>query len=229
MTDIVVEGLDEALAGLANMPKQVRFAASVGMERTMNEAQDAIRGSLASKFTLRRELFVKNTIYRKRPDDWSTRDKLEARVRVNDQRNILEKFEAGGTKTPTGGRQALAIPVAVKRNKSDIVTKANSVKALLANKKAYIRDGKVWLLQGRGKIKTRVLAYVFRKSVPIKKTLGFVDTGKRVIGLRALPNILGAIEVELSRGLDVKTGKNIKYSRNAPGNFANQAGAWGGK
>jgi len=213
VTQIVVEGLDDALAGLAGMPKQVRFAASVGMERTMNEAQDAIRSSLASKFTLRREAFIKGTIYRKRPDDWSNRDKLEARVRINDQRDVLSKFEEGGTKSPTGGRKALAIPVAVRRNKNDIVTKANSVKALLATGKAYTRDGKVWLLSGRGKIKTRTLAYVFKRSVPIKKQLGFVTTGRALISQRGLPNILGAIEVELSRGLDVKSGKGVKSMR----------------
>jgi hypothetical protein len=201
-----LEGGEELQAALANLPRQVKFATAVGMNRTIDEAQAEIKAGLSGKFTLRRKAFVEGTIYRKPGKDWATKDKLEARVQVNPDRNVLEKFEAGGTKAPTGGRRALAIPIAVKRNKSDIVTKANSVKALLASKKAYIRDGKVWLLQGRGKIRKRVLAYVFAKAVPLKPTLRFVETGRKVIEARGAANVAGAIEKELAGGLSTGTG-----------------------
>jgi hypothetical protein len=204
-----VEGLDAALRDIANLPKQVRFGASIGLNRTMSEAQDAIRDGLGSRFTLRRATFVKNTIYRKPGVDWATKDKLEAGVRVNPERNILAKFEAGGTKSPTGGRRFLAVPVAVKRNKFDIVTKANSLKALLANKKAYIRDGKVWLLSGAGKIKKRTLAYIFKAATPLPSSLHFVDTATRVINARAVANIEGAITAELTTGLTTRNGPRL--------------------
>ena len=196
-----MEGGAELQAALANLPRKAKFAASVGMNRTIDEAQAEIKRGLPGKFTLRRKAFVEGTIYRKPREDWATKDKLEARVRVHDERDFLSKFEQGGTKSPTRGRQALAIPIAVKRNKNDIVTKANSVKALLAAGKAYVRDGKVWMLKGRGKIKTRVLAYVFRKSVPIKASLRFVETGRQVIDARGAANVAGAIEKELAGGL----------------------------
>ena len=198
-----VEGLDEALKNLAAMPKQVRFGASIGLNRTMNEAQDAIRASLGAKFTLRRSPFVLNTIYRKPGEDFPTATTLEARVRVHDDRNQLAKFEDGGTKEPTRGRKMLAVPVSVRRNKNDIVTKANSVKALLASGKAYMRDGKVWLLSGRGKTKTRTLAYIFKRSVPTPKKLGFVEVGTKTIAARAKDNIEGAIVQNLTTGLNV--------------------------
>lgn len=190
---------------LKEFGSRARFAASVGLNRTANEVQDGIRASLNGKFTLRREAFVKNTIYRKPGEDFASKDKLTAGVRVNEERNILAKFEAGGLKTPTGGRRFLAIPIDVKRNKSDIVTRANSIKALLASGKAFLKNGKVWLKTGRGG-KQLKLAYVLKPSVKIEPDLQFVATGTRIALDRLAPNVIGAIQVEIDRGLSTAKG-----------------------
>jgi len=206
MTTVRVEGLEEVARLIEQLPRQAKFAASIGINRTMDEAQTAIRGGLANKFSLKRPQFVQNTIYRKPREDWATKDHLAARVRVHDERNQLAKFEEGGPKQPTRGRKAIAIPVQVPRNAAGIVPTSRSPKALLASGKAYSRGGMLWLLTGRGKIKKRVLAYVFRASVPIAPDLQFVETGLRVIANRAVPNIVGAIEVEFARGLVSRSG-----------------------
>jgi hypothetical protein len=190
----------------AEIGPKALFAASLGMNRTMNEAQDAIRQGLQWKFTVRRKSFIESTIYRQPGKDFASKTNLQAGVRIHEERNVLAKFEEGGLKLPTGGRKALAIPVGVKRNKNDIVTAANSVKALLASGKAFIKNGKVWQIMGRGKKKTLKLAYVFKKSVPLRPDLHFVATGSKVIMERAVPNIAGAIQIELDRGLTSKSG-----------------------
>jgi len=194
------QALKAAIKAIGDVGPTARFAASVGMNRTLNEAQDAIRAGLGGNFTLRRERFIKDTIYRKPGEDFASKTTLVAGVRIREDRDVLAKFEAGGVKTPRTGK-ALAIPVGVKRNKADIVTKANSVRSLLASGKAFIKNGRVWQKIGRGKRAVLKLAYVFKPSVKLAPDLHFVETGAKVINERAVPNIAGAIQVELDRGL----------------------------
>ena len=194
------QSLEAALAAIGNVGPSARFAASIGINRTLNEAQDAIRAGLGGRFTLRREAFIKSTIYRKPGEDFASKTTLSGGVRVNPARDVLAKFEEGGTKRPQSGK-ALAIPINVKRNASDIVTRANSVRAILASGKAFIKNGRVWQRIGRGKRATLRLAYVFKPSVSIAPRLEFVETGTKVINERIVDNIAGAIQVELERGL----------------------------
>lgn len=198
--------LARVLRVIEDIGPKAKFAASVGMNRTANEMQDAIRDTLPGHFTLRREQFILQTIYRKPGEDFASKDHLQAGVRIHEERDVLAKFEAGGIKTPTGGRRALAIPIDVKRNKSDIVTPANRVRALLASGKAFIKDGRVWQVVGRGASKRLRLAYVFKPSVKLPADLHFVETGTKVALDRFAPNVAGAIHLELERGLTSKSG-----------------------
>lgn len=200
-----VVGLDGLEAMLRHLPPNARYGAALGMNRTIDEAQSAIRASLPEKFTLRRKQFVERTVYRKPGEDFATKAKLEARVRIHDERDVLAKHEKGGRKVPREGR-ALAIPVDVRRTKADVVRKSEGVKALFASGKAFRKGSKVFVTQGRGKKKTLRLAYVFKPSVPIAPALGFERTARAVIARRAEANIAGAIEVELTRGLTTKSG-----------------------
>lgn len=171
---------------------QLPFAASVGLNRTADEIQVAIRQTLDNKFTLRRKTFIERTIYRKPGEDFASKTKLQARVRVNDERDVLSKFERGGEKRPRQGR-ALVIPIDVKRNKSDIVPKSQSVRALLDSGKAFVRNGRVWQEVGRGRRKTLRLAYIFKDFVRLPASLGFAETGMHVARTRLEANISGAI------------------------------------
>ena len=197
--------LKQVEAAIKAAGSKALFGASVGLNRTANEVQDGIRASLPGHFTLRRAEFVKQTIYRKPGEDFASKTKLQAGVRIREDRNFLAKFEAGGIKAPTEGRRFLAIPVGVKRNKNDIVTKANSIKALLASGKAFLKNGKVWLKTGRGG-KILKLAYVLKPNVKIAPDLKFVETGTKIALARLAPNVIGAIQVELDRGLTSSNG-----------------------
>ena len=185
---------------LATAPRNLRFAASVGLNRTVDEAQREIQASLGSKFTLRRADFVKRTIYRKPGEDFATKDKLIAAVQVNPERDFLAKFEAGGDKTSKSGGP-VAIPIDIRRNKNDIVPKSQWVGALLAAKKAFIKNGLV--LQRLGTKATGFeirLAYIFKPSVRIRPVLKFVETARAVAARRLVPNVAGSINRMIAGG-----------------------------
>lgn len=238
MSDFVMklEGAEEVNALLAKLPANARYGAALGMNRTMDEAQAEAKRGLSSKFTLRRKSFVENTIYRKPGEDWATKDRLEARVQVNPERNHLAKFEEGGDKGPTRGRKAVAVPVigGARPNKGAIVPEKFKLKTLFfsqqgllsqarsiagtkkrsgrnallkASAKQYVSmNGKVFEIVGTKATPRLKLLWVFKPSVRIAPKLRFVETGKRVIDRRGLSNILGAIEVEVTRGLTTKSG-----------------------
>lgn len=179
---------------LREVGRQVPFAMSVGLNRTADEIQVAIRQGLRQHFTLRRPAFIEQTIYRKPGEDFAKKDSLQAGVRINPERDFLAKFEEGGRKTPQPGRKTLAIPVGVKRNKFDVVTAANSIKALLSTKKAFIDKGNVFQRIGRGVHAYLRLAYVLRPSVKIPDSLHFIDTARTISERRGGENVMGAID-----------------------------------
>lgn len=205
-TVVKVEGLEDVQHMLTNLRTGARFAASIGINRTMDEAQAAIRQGLGDRFTLRRRAFVERTIYRKPGEDFASKTHLIGRVRVHDERDFLAKFERGGQKEPTRGRSALAVPVNVRRNKADIVTRANRVAALLQSGKAFVRGRFVFQKVGRGKRASINLAYVFKRRTPLPDSLRFAETGTRIILQRGADNIRGAIQAELDRGLTYRSG-----------------------
>lgn len=228
------EGLEEVKRMLDRLPQNARYGAALGINRTVDEAQQAIRDSLPGKFTLRRAAFIRNTVYRKPGQDFATKEKLEGAVRINEERNVLAKYEDGGSKRPRQGGY-LAVPVAARPTKGAVVPDRFRLKTLLfasqgrlAQAKSilnsrsgarrrrllsrsvaddvFIKDGKVWLAQGKGRSRRMTLMWVFKKATWLPKSLGFVATGSRVMNQRAVANVSGAIEVELSRGLTTRSG-----------------------
>lgn len=147
MSDMMlrVEGADEINELLKQLPRKALFGVSIGMNRTMDEAQDAIRKRVANKFTLRRKTFMEQTIYR-RPGLWPNGDFANkdnphsAAVRINPNRDFLAKFEEGGSKRPRGGGvggagdkdRALAVPVlgGARTSKGAVVPTKYTLKAL---------------------------------------------------------------------------------------------------
>lgn len=234
-----LEGAEEINALLAKLPENARYGAALGMNRTMDEAQAEIRRGLSGKFTLRRKTFVENTIYRKPGEDWATKDKLEARVQVNADRNQLAKFEEGGDKGPTRGRKALGIPVVggARPTKGAIVPEKFKLKTLFfsqqgllsqarsiagtkkrsgrnallkASAKKYVSmNGKVFEIIGTKRTPRLKLLWVFKPSVRIAPKLRFAETGRRVIDARAAANVSGAIEIEVTRGLTTRSGVSV--------------------
>ena len=219
---------------LKDLPANARFGASVGMNRTANEMQDGIRASLPGKFTLRRRAFIEQTIYRKPGEDFATKDRLIAGVRIHDERDVLAKFEAGGVKRPRDGK-SVAVPLAARPSKGSVVPERFKLSTLFFNQRGlfsqaeailntkgrgrrrgllkasaganvFVSNGIVYMRQGKGRGTKLVKLWVFKKETPLPASLHFVDTAKRIAATRLIPNVVGAIELEISRGLTTKSG-----------------------
>lgn len=231
------ESFNQVTQMLAELGPRARLGASVGMNRTANEMQDAIRANVDKSFTLRRAAFIRNTIYRKPGEDFATKERLVAGLRVHEERNFLAKHEVAHSKRATKASgshdkgRAIAIPVGARPNPQNVVPQRLTLRALLANTRSlgsqalaiartkgkgtrkmlkrrsvvndiFIKDGKVWQRQG----KTRMnLLWVFKDAVWIKPRLSFVETALRVHRERFAPNVIGAIQIEIDRGLNLRS------------------------
>lgn len=187
-TQGVVDFLDQ-------FSKQGKLAIVVALNRTADDVQKAVQDSLQDHFTLRRADFIKRTIYRKPGEDFATADHFAARVQVNPDRDVLAKFELGGDKVgATGGR--VAVPIDIRRNKSDIIPRLLRPRALLASGKAFInKQGAILERVGRGNGNSQyLLAYVLKPSVRITPSLGFEATALKTIDERFPINLEGAFE-----------------------------------
>lgn len=175
-----IMGDAEARRMFDEIGRQAPFAVSRTLNALANETQRTVQNQLGERFTLRRPDFVKRTIYRQPGEDSATKTKLEAAVRVHPDRNFLAKFEDGGEKTAKQGRM-IAIPVDVRRNKSDIVTKANRPRELLRKPKVRIRNDAIVQRMGRAKAAVSRVLYVLKRSVSIEPRLHMADTAKDVV------------------------------------------------
>lgn len=175
----------DALSYLQRVSDQAPFAISKAVNAVANHGQQAIRENIKSKFTLRRETFVLNTVKIERADR-ATKTKLDATIRIDPTRDFLAKHEAGGIKTARDGR-SIAIPTEhVRRNKSDIVPKAQRPRVLLDSKSAlkgriFKTDTGILRTLGRGKARVTNLLYALVRSVRITPRLGFVVTATKEI------------------------------------------------
>jgi hypothetical protein len=167
----------EALTYMQRLSQQAPFAVSLALNKVANHAQAAVRDGIKRTYTLRREQFVLNTVKINR-EDRATKTKLDATVRIDPERNILAKFEEGGTKTARSGG-SVAIPTTnVRRNKADILQKSQRPRALLDSKAAG--RGKVFKTEkgifqrvgARGASTVRAL-FLLRSVVRVRPTLNF--------------------------------------------------------
>ncbi len=166
---------------LGDLQRQIPFATAKALNDVANDAQRAIQGGLAQRFTLRRPDFILRTIKRERPADFASKTSLVATVRVDPRRDILAKFEEGGTKAPVSGR-AIAIPTSqVRRTKAQLVQKSQRPRALLASGRAFSKDGKLLVRVGRGAKALLRAAYIFKPAVRIPRRLGFVETATATV------------------------------------------------
>ena len=179
---------------LSGLEKQLPFAYSVAINKTVNASQSAVQAALPGEFTLRRADFVKRTIYRKPGQDFATKTNLVGAVRVNPERNVLAKFEDDTTKRSIAGHK-LAVPLLRLGAPNIIIGRGDplSVKRLMAAIKSYggrvvkasarkgqlrvSQVGKAFLVEsskgtfivqrtGPAERETRLL-YEFREQVPI--------------------------------------------------------------
>jgi hypothetical protein len=104
----VVRGKD-GLAGAAQL-KQYSFATANAMNRTLDESQAAMRAGIRQRFTVRgRSAGFIDRLVKRRREDFATRDRLVARIRIEGPENdlargaILARHEEGGLRTAGRG------------------------------------------------------------------------------------------------------------------------------
>lgn len=184
MINIQVDA-SKALSYLQRLSQQAPFATSRALNAVANHAQADIRQGIQQRFTLRRPQFVLNTVKINR-EDRATKTKLDVTVRIDPERNILAKFEKGGTKQAKDGRH-IAIPTTnLRRTKADIVQRTQRPRALLGSRgaeKGRIFKTAAGIFQriGLRAAQTTRLLYVFATSVRIKPTLGFEASATRAV------------------------------------------------
>lgn len=196
-------------ADISGVSDQLPYAMSRAANAVVNRAQQAIQGSLEDKFTLRRGTFIRNTIYRNPQTDFANKSQspIQATVRVDPSRDYLAKFETDTSKSAQSGG-SLAVPIVRESDKSMIIQRSSplyikTVMALIAGQggknvgpfrrgkrgrqlqqQSFFllksRVGETLVMQRLGPGQARVL-YAFRKSVPIKADLDFVEIAEEVV------------------------------------------------
>lgn len=193
---------------------QIGFATSKALNVTANDVQAEIQRGLEGRFILRRRGFVLRTI-KIDPRERATKYDLRAVIRVDPQRNILAKFEAGGVKRARSGRR-LAVPDEARRKRTDIVPAALRPKALKlrlhrtkAGKVQFKGEQRTFLVEkstfssgilqrvGRGRgSRVRVL-YWFQRGVLLDPLLRFETTARRVVAQRFNVNFAEAMRLAI--------------------------------
>jgi hypothetical protein len=221
--DVTTDDKSGIAGYISGLRSQLPFATAVAINDTINQVQTAVQKTLSAEFTLRRESFIKQSVFIG-PSDRATKDRLAGTVRIDPSRNFLAKFEDGGQKTSVTGK-SLPIPILREDNPSLIVGRGDplSVAMLLAsiqlnkgkvlhfgdlhrkgevkikldpNRVFLIKNSKgTFILQrvGPGSAGNRVL-YWFRKEVPIPANLHFESTAMSTAVERWAPNFDRALE-----------------------------------
>lgn len=176
--------------------KNLNYGTAVGLTKTAKEGQAAVVASLGSTFTLRGNWWQQSNKFgiKIKP---ATREDLQAEVRT--QADWLEIHEQGGTKTARGGR--LAIPTEnVRRNKRQIIARANRPSALRGKRTFIIKTSKGDVLYQRkyyGKRSVIVPLYNLEPRARIKKQSTFFDPIERIVK----KNLHRNIEMEVRKAL----------------------------
>ena len=178
----------------ASMGKQLPFAVAKGLTATAKDAQGAVLGGLSNKFTLRNNWFKPNTPLgiRIKP---AKKNNLQAEVGTNF--DAMEKFETGKDKTPRSGRH-LAIPTPnVRRNKRQIITRAQRPGALRGKRTFVIETSRGPVLFQRkykGRRSKIVALYNLEQRARIRKISPVIDPAVKTIRRRLEPNIQKALD-----------------------------------
>lgn len=206
---ITVKGFPEVSKALQEIGRQAPFAMSLALNNTANEAQRAIKDSLASRFTLRRKGFVENTIYRQKGVDFATKAKLQASIRVNPERNFLAQHEEGGSKGPMSGTNvAVPMPAVREAAKGEVIPKRLRPSGLRLNgqvRKVVTPQGTFLVRNRPGSGSGRLVGwrteflYKLKPSVPIRPRLQFRDTAVKTIDDSFVRHALLGVDQSIGR------------------------------
>jgi hypothetical protein len=174
--------------------KNINFGVALGLTDTAKEGQRASQGALKGTFTLRGPWWQQPNKYgiKVKP---AKRDDLSAEIRTN--ADWLEPHETGQDKRARGGR--VAVPTEnVRRNKRQIIAKANRPSALRGKKTFVAKTSKGDVLLQRfarkigmynGKPTRLKVLYGLEQSVRIRRQSTFFDPIDKVVRRRLNLNV----------------------------------------
>jgi hypothetical protein len=201
VTDIQIQVDDRVVRrALGEMQKQAPFAISLATNNVTKDAQKAEQEQQESVFTLRQPAFLKRE--GAKISKFSTKTDPTAILQVTEKAGFLVKFEEGEAKRPTDGR-AIAIPVAVRRSKRDIIPKSQRPPALYASKSAaagrvFSKGGKLLQRLGRGAASTLRVLYIWKSSAKTPRILKFAETANKAVDTNWQKRALEAVDKALS-------------------------------
>jgi hypothetical protein len=200
VTDIDIKVDDQAVRkALGDAQKQFPFTLSLAVNNVTKDAQTDIRAGF-SRFVLRRPDFIKRE--GAKITKFATKADPNAEIRVTDKAGFLVKFEEGETKSPREGK-AIAIPVGVRRSKSDIIPKGQRPPALYASKggqsgRVFSKGGKLMQRVGRGKAAVLRVLYIWKSSVKVDARLKFRETTQKAVNANWIRRAGEAVDKALS-------------------------------
>jgi hypothetical protein len=111
---------------LGELERQIPFAASLGMNNALKDAQLAVTRHVLSTFVVRRTKYIKQSI---KISKFSTKTDLTAVLEIDPTRDVLAKFEPGGVKTSTRPDGSIVVPVEARRSVQGVIPKAERPRA----------------------------------------------------------------------------------------------------
>ena len=200
MTDIRIRVDDKVVKqALGDAQKQAPFALSLAINNVTKDAQGGIHKGYEERFILRQPAFIKRegakiTHFAKKQEPFAI-------IEVTPKAGFLGRFEEGDTKRPEG--KAIAIPVAVRRNKRDIIPKGQRPPALYVSRagqagRVFSKAGKLLQRVGRGKSAALRVLYIWKASAKVPALLRFKRTANDAVDKNWTRRALEAVDKALS-------------------------------
>ena len=171
--------LPKAIAWTESFQKQLRYAASRGLNDVAYQVRNQVRSEMPSRFTIRKPWVVSQLDVLQR----SSKDDLSAIIGPKPTVPFLNRQELGGVKLPRGNWVAVPTKM-VRRTKTQLISKADRPAQL--GDKAYVEQykGNYWLaLKGgkgarqRGANRNLRFLYLLTRRANVRPRLGLGEIG----------------------------------------------------